>query len=398
MSVGRLVMIILGVLVTGAIVAALWPRAVGVDVARVDRVDMVVTVDEDGRTRVRERYVVSSPLPAQLLRIELKAGDAVEMGKTVLAVLEPNESDLLDARTLLEAEARVRSATAAVEQTKPRTRKAAAALEIAQLELKRLRNAAATQAASAIELERAASVERIASAELEAAQFQERIAQFELEQAEAALARSRPAAGAPTDLARFEIKSPVSGRVLRVMHESGAPVTAGTALLEVGDPSDLEIEVDVLSADAVRIPARARVILERWGGDEPLKGEVRLVKPSGFTKISALGVEEQRVNVIADLLDPVEKRPSLGDGYRVEARIVVWEGHGVVAVPLGAAFRHDDGWAVFVVKDGRAELRPVTIGHRNQSMAEVIAGVSEGEEVVLHPSDKVRDGVRVTAR
>jgi HlyD family secretion protein len=398
MSIGRLVMIILGLLVAGAIVAALWPKAVGVDVARVDRTDMVVTVDEDGRTRVRERYVVASPLPAQLLRIELKAGDPVEMGKTVLAVLEPNESELLDVRTQMEAEARVRSATAALEQTKPRTKKASAALEIAQLELKRLQNAAATQAASAIELERAASVERIASAELEAAQFQERIAQFELEQAEAALARSRPPAGAPTDLARFEVKSPVSGRVLRVMHESGAPVMAGTALLEVGDPSDLEVEVDVLSADAVRIPPRARVMLERWGGDFPLRGEVRLVEPSGFTKISALGVEEQRVNVIVDLLDPVEKRPSLGDEYRVEARIVVWEGHGVVAVPLGAVFRHGDGWAVFVVKDGRAALRPVTIEHRNQTMAEITGGINEGDEVVLHPSDKVRDGVRLAKR
>jgi HlyD family secretion protein len=202
----------------------------------------------------------------------------------------------------------------------------------------------------------------------------------------------------PPDLARFEIRAPVTGRVLRVFHESGTPVMPGTALLEVGDPTDLEVEVDVLSADAVKIAPGARVILERWGGEGPLTGEVRVVEPSGFLKISALGVEEQRVNVIIDLLGPVENRASLGDGYRVEARIVVWEGRNVVGVPLGALFRREGGWAVFVVEQGRAALRAVEVGHRNQTMAEVARGLGEGDEVILHPSDRVKDGGKVVKR
>jgi HlyD family secretion protein len=227
----------------------------------------------------------------------------------------------------------------------------------------------------------------------------EEIARFELDLARAALLRTRPAEDYPNDDAwQLEIVSPITGRVLKVMQESATVVAAGTELIELGDPADLEVVIDVLSADAVRVEPGDAVLLEHWGGDEPLRGTVRLVEPSGFLKISALGVEEQRVNVIIDLDEPPEEWASLGDAFRVEARIVVWEEPDVLQVPLGALFRSGGQWSVFVVRGERVELVPVEIGRRTELAAQILGGLAEGERVVVHPSDQVTNGAEVALR
>ncbi len=407
-------------LVVAAIVAGLGyaflPEPVDVDVATVGRGTLRVTVDEDGKTRIREKYVVSAPLAGRLLRIDMDPGDRVIAGKTLLTMIEPRDPELLDARTIAQSEARVKAAEATLRQVEPMLEEARAAQAYAEAELARVRQAARSNAASQSELDSAIFLYRQRSEELRSTRVSQEIAQFELEQARAALVRSRPREEAPpgarppgTGTAadnpaaaagngwNFPIYSPISGRVLRVFQESAAVVNAGTPLLELGDPSDLEVEVDVLSRDAVKIDPGALVLLEHWGGDHVLHGRVRLVEPSGFTKISTLGVEEQRVNVIIDLVDPPESRTTLGDGFRVEARIVTAEAGDVLIVPTSALFRVGEKSALFKVVDGVARQQIVEVGHQNGLEAEITDGLDEGDQVILHPSDQVEDGVAVRA-
>jgi HlyD family secretion protein len=394
----RLLLGVFGLAVVGAIVYSFRPQPVGVDLARVARGALRVTVDEDGRTRIKERYVVSAPLAGQLLRIGLDPGDSVGAGKTVLAVLEPIDPALLDARARAEAEARVKASEAALKRADANLDRARAADELARSEHARARRLARSGSVSQQELDDAAFRERAAAEELRAAQLGVQIARFELELAQAALLRTR--ANSPGDLEtwRVEVRSPIDGRVLRVLQESSAVVTPGTRLLELGDPTDLEIEIDVLSQDAVQIRPGAKVLLEHWGGEQPLVARVRLVEPAAFTKISALGVEEQRVWVVADFVDPPEKRKTLGDGYRVEARVVVWEGSDILQVPAAATFRQGEGWAVFVVADSTAVLRPVRLGRSNGLEVEVVEGLEENDTVIVHPSDKIKDGTAIVPR
>lgn len=395
----KLVPWIIGLLVLAALVWAFMPRPVPVDTAAVRRGPLQVTVDEEGRTRIKERYIVSAPLSGRLERITLDPGDQVVAGETPLAAIEPVDPALLDPRALAEAQARVRAAEAALRRADPELAAAQAALEFAQSELRRTREAASRGAATADELEQAILLERTRTEELRAAQFAQEIARYELELARAALLQTEsPQDAASVELPRFEIRSPITGSVLRVLQESAAVVSPGTPLIELGDPRDLEIEVDVLSRDAVRIEPGDRVILEHWGGDHPLEGVVRLVEPSGFTKISALGVEEQRVNAIIDFAPSENPLPGLGDAFRVEARIVVWEEDDVLQVPNGALFRHQGDWAVYTLEGGRARLRTIRIGQRNQLQTQVLEGLTEGDAVILHPSDDVADRVRVRPR
>ena len=321
---------------TGLLVLAFRPQPIGVDLAPVARGPLRVTVDEDGKTRIKERYVVSSPLAGRLLRIEMEPGDEVARGSSLLAVLEPRDPTLLDARELAAASARVRAQQAALERAKAEVERTRAAMEFAESDLARSRKAIERRVISQEGIERATLFHRQAQESFRAARFTEDMAQYELELAQAALVVAEGDDQNQQQDAHFEIYSPIDGRVLRVLQESSTIVNAGAELLEVGDPTDLEIEVDVLSSDAVKIPPGARVSLEQWGGPEPLQGKVLLVEPSAFTKISALGVEEQRVNVIIKLDEPYAKRPSLGDAFRVEARIVIWESSHVLNVPTSA--------------------------------------------------------------
>lgn len=387
-----------GVLAIGGLallVYAFIPRPIEVDVGIVDRGQMQVSVDQEGKTRVRDRYLISAPLAGQLERIEWKAGDVVMAGQTVLARIQPTLPSLLDVRAREEAAARVGAAEAALQRAGPVITRAEAELAQARVQFARTSRLAEQKAVSQQEFEDKKLAVDVREAELNVAQSAQAMARYELEQARAALLRFD--APADTRPAVFEIHSPIDGQVLRVIQESSLAVSAATPLLEVGDVGQLEAVIDVLSRDAVKIRPGAKVFLERWGGDIPLEGIVRRIEPSGFTKISALGVEEQRVNVIADFSLPSDQR-QLGDYYRVDARIITWEQPDVLRVPGGALFRAGEHWAVYVVESGRALQRTISVGRMNGTWAEVLDGLNEDDAVILHPSDKVRHSVRVIPR
>lgn len=399
----RVLMVVLLAAFVAVMVYAFLPQPITVDTAHVTRGPLQVYVEEDGRTRLKERYTVSAPLAGRLERIRLKPGDIVPEGRP-LAVIEPADPALLDPRALAQAEARVKAAQSTVEKGGADLERAKAALDLAEIEQARAIELFQRNALPKSDLDVRLAERRGRAEEYRAARFAEEIARFELELAQAAFARTRPRSKENDQNSRFEIPAPrlVNGsrgfHVLRVSQESETIVQPGTALVELGDPTDLEIEIDVLTSDAVGIPPLAKVVLERWGGEQPLLARVRLVEPSGFTKISALGVEEQRVNVIADFGNRDEIPPMLGDGYRVEAKIVTWERDEVRRVPTSALFRRGEGWAVFRIVAGRAQLATVQIGHRNGIDAEVLEGLSEADTIVVHPSDKISDGARVKQR
>jgi HlyD family secretion protein len=379
-------------LVVVLIAVAVWPEAAPVDLAAVERGPLQVTVEDEGETRVRERFVISAPVTGRLRRIELEPADPVQRGQ-VVAVLQPVPPALLDARTRAEAAAAVEAARAARGRTQAERARAQAAAAQAASELKRQSQLAKSGIASAEALERARTEAEAAEQALRAAQFAVASAEHELERAQAAL-RQASGEGGGRDV---ELRSPVAGTVLRRLRESEAVVPAGEPLLEVGDPRQIEIVTDLLSADAVKVRAGQPVLIEQWGGDVPLRGRVRHVEPSGFMKVSALGVEEQRVNVIVDFEDPKQAEP-LGDGYRVEVRIVVWEAADVLKAPTSSLFRRGEDWAVFVAEGGRARLRRVQIGRRSGLEAQVLGGLQPGERVIVHPADTLGDGQRVAPR
>jgi HlyD family secretion protein len=411
-------LVIAAVLVAGVVYAFL-PQPEIVDIAAVDRGDIQVTVDEDGKTRIREKYTVSAPLSGRLLRIDMDPGDEVVRDETLLATIEPRDPDLLDARAIAQAEARVKTAEASLLRAAPILEEMRIAQANAESDMARARRSRQGGAVTEEQLEDAESEYRRTSQMLRAAKHAEEIAEFELEQAQAALLRSRPAITSEPPVSTpvegngestsengehngsdwtFIIRAPVSGRVLRVFQESAAVVTPGTSLLELGDPKDLEIEIDVLSSDAVKIEPGDLVRLEHWGGEKPLFGRVRLVEPAGFTKVSTLGVEEQRVYVIVDLVDPPETRPSLGDGFRVEARVIIDEAKDVLRIPASSLFREGNEWAVFKVVDGKARKMKVEVGRSDGILSEILKGLAAGEKVVVHPSDRILDGTMVQQR
>jgi len=380
--------------VIGLIVVAWIPKPVEVEASEVSRGPLVVTVNEDGRTRVKDRYTVSAPITGNLARLDLEAGDAIEQGQ-LLARLVPLPPPLLDARTRAEAKARVDAAMAARRQAQAAVNRARYQRDFAKEESERALAVVEKGGLARSDADRAVSTYRGSEEELRSAEFGARVAEHQLKLAQTTLIQL---SGKGEEGEQLEIISPVAGQVLKVFQESEGVVQSGTPILEVGDPGALEIVVDVLSQDATRIPAGAPTSIERWGGKNPLHGHVRVVEPSAFTKLSALGVEEQRVNVIIDLDDERELWSSLGDGYRVEARISVWEGKDVLRVPASAVFRSEDAWATFVVEEGTAVVRAVKLGETNGLETEVLSGLEEGDLVIAYPSDSVRDGVSVEAR
>jgi HlyD family secretion protein len=382
-----------GVLVVAGILAvALWPDAVEIDVVQVTRGPMEVTVDEEGETRVRERFVVSAPVSGRLQRIELEPGDTVVRGKTIVARLQPAAPPLIDPRTQAELVAAGEAARAAIGQARAERERTAAAAARAESSLRRLEALAKAGAISGDELEVAQTTVMTAKEALRAAEFNVARAERELELARARLIPSK-GGGRVTD-----VIAPVSGVVLKRLRESESVVPVGDPLLEIGDPRSLEIVADLLSTDAVRLSAGDAVRIEQWGGPTPLDGRVRRVEPSGFMKVSALGVEEQRVNVIVDFIDPPAAASQLGDSYRVEVHVVIWRDQAALKVSTGSLFRRGDTWAVFLVDNGRARLQTVELGQRNDREGQILKGVSEGQTVILHPPDTLTDGVRVKVR
>lgn len=388
----RAAWIAVGLAIVVALALAWRPKPVPVEVVAASRGDLIVTVDEMAKTRVRDRYVVSAPMGGNLLRIELSAGDPVKEG-AVLARIVPMQPALLDPRTRAEAQARVAGAQAAKNQADAAIARAELASTHAQNELAETRKLVQGGSLAPDALTRAELEARIRAEELASARFAAQMTAHEAQMAATALRRFDSATAGE----QFDVTAPATGRVLRVVKESAGPVQPGAPLLEVGDPAALEIVADVLTADAVRMQKGAKVSVVRWGG-EPLDAHVRAVEPSAFTRVSALGVEEQRVPVVIDLDAPRDKWAPLGDGYRVEVRIVVAERKAVVHVPIGATFRHDGGWAVYAVREERAVRVPVELGAKSDASVEVVSGLSAGERVVVHPSERVEDGVRVLTR
>ncbi len=392
----RLLLICVGAVAVVALLTwALWPKPLPADFATVERGLLRVTVDEEGETRVRDRFVVSAPLAGRVLRIELEPGDPVIAGDTVLATFQPTYPVLLDARSRAEAEARVKAAESAIGRAEADLARARAELKKSQADLERARRLAGEEIVSAEQLEAAELDHDTRQKAVSAAEFAVRTSRYDLEVARASLVEPGREQGAREPII---IRSPVDGAVLRRLRESESVVPAGEPLLEVADPRELEIVSDLLSTDAVKVRRGQKVLIEQWGGEEALHGVVRRVEPSGFMKISALGVEEQRVNVIVDFEDSREDWQALGDGFRVEVRIITWEEDGVLTVPTSSLFRHGDGWAVFAVDAGLAALREIEIGKRNGLAAQVLDGLSDGQQVIVHPSDSIADGVKVAER
>jgi HlyD family secretion protein len=366
--------------VVGGGIVLLRPSRVVVETARVSHGPLQVTVDAEGQTRVRDRYVVAAPVAGRLARVTLREGDSV-IPQEVVAQVYPEP---LDPRALDEARGRLNSAADAQRAAAAAVAQARAALEQARRTRRRTEELATNRLIAPEERERAELDEITRAREVESADFRAQAAAHDVEVARAALYSGGHA---------VTLRSPVRGSVLRVLEQSERVVTPGTPLVELGDPHKLEIVTDLLSSDAVQVKPGDVMLVEGWGGGT-LRARVRVVEPSGFTKISALGVEEQRVNVIADFADSLVP---LGDRYRVEVRIVIWESGNVLRIPGSALFRHGDAWSVFVVAGGRARRRDVTVGHRNAFDAEILGGVSEGDIVIRYPSDQIADGVRVTA-
>jgi HlyD family secretion protein len=399
------------VLVLGLGVAGLawfaWPRPVAVDLAAVIQAPMEVTADDDGKTRVRHIYAISAPVAGKVLRISLPSGDhegvsrhvgdQVTAGQTVVAVMQPTLPGFLDARSREQIEAEIAAADAALKQSEAEVRRLEAALAFSRAELQRAQSLTHTQTISAQAYDKAKFDAESNEAALASAKAQIEVRRGVRASLAARLMDPLSANVAENPACCVQIRAPVTGRVLKIVQESEAVVPAGTPLIEIGDPLDLEVVADLLSTDAVQISPGAPVRIDGWGGT-PIKGRVRRVDPAGFLKVSALGIEEQRVRVTIDFADPPESWSRLGHDYRVIVHVTVWSADGALTVPVGALFRKGDDWAVFAVRDGRVRTELVQIGHRNNRVAEVVSGLASGCRVVLHPSDRVSEGTRVAER
>jgi HlyD family secretion protein len=375
----------------GLVAAGFWPSPLPVETTSVRRAPLTVTVTEEGKTRIRSRYVVFPPTAGFLQRVELRAGAKIRAGETVLAVLTPEPSTFLTPRMRAEALARLEAAEAAVRARRAERERVRTSLELARRDLARIDALLADGAVARRDWDRADNEVRVLERELQAASFALQVAEHEAGVARAALSRD----ATPAQGEAVPILAPVDGYVLAVMEENARAVAPSTPVMEVGDPRDLEIEIELLSADAVAVSPGAEAVIEHWGGASPLRATVTVVEPGGFTKVSAIGVEEQRVKVRAELVDTLPEGVMLGDRYGVQARIVTWKGDDVLQVPTSAIFRHAGEWRAYVLEDDRSALRTVSIGRDNGLDAEVLGGLKEGEKVILHPPDTLEDGMRV---
>lgn len=388
----------ISLLVLAGLLAAFWPRTLFVDIESVETGPMMLTVGDEGETRVVDVFVVSAPVTGRLRRIETEPGDEVIAGATIIAEIEPTQSDLLDPRTEAEANAQLSAAESAVSLAGAELEKAEAELRFAESELVRSRELASKGTISERDLEAAERAYDTSRASLGVAQANMQVSQYELERARAQLM-------SPSEMAQrrklcecININSPVDGRVLRVLRESEGFVQAGQGLVEIGNPERLEIVVDLLSIDAVKIKAGDPALIDNWGGKDVINARVRRVEPFGFTKVSALGIEEKRVNVVLDIISPRQEWETLGHGYQVDVRIVLWEDDEALKAPLTALFRNGKDWVVFVVEAGKAKKRIVEVGNTTSSEAQILSGLSAGDKIVVYPGEGIDEGIRIAAR
>lgn len=389
--------------VSATIALTLMPKPTEVDLGVVNRGDLAVTIDEEGRTRVRETYTVSTPVAGRLLRVEMHAGDLVTQGETVVAKMRPINPAVLDSRTREQAIAAVDVARASLRVAEANLNAAIASEELAEAAFRRTRALAERGIESEATLERAEGNLRSSRASRETAEAAIAMREAELANARASLNGrediGQADAGGDHDGDEIPLYAPIDGRILQVLQESETTLPVGAPIMEIGDvASDLEVVSELISSDAVQVSEGDPVILRDWGGDNDLHGEVRRVHPFGETKYSALGVEEQRVRVEIDLLSPIEERTALGHGYRLEVAIVVWQANDVLLVPASALFREDGNWSVFVAKDGEAHLTQIEIGQSNGVLTQVISGIGEGDQVILYPSAAIEQGSKIVPR
>ena len=368
---------------------AFRPAALDVDIAAVQRGALQETLEQEGKTRMHDSFVLASPVAGRLKRIELHAGDPVKVGEIVATIdpvpLEPQQRAAL--------EARVQTAQELEREAAARVQRAEADSSQAKADLERATKLAAQGVIAREALEKAQTADKTANKELDAALFKSKAAASQVEEAKAALLAT--AAQDPAGIKTVYLRSPVPGRILRLIEQSERVVGQGTPVVSIGYTPRLEIVADYLTTDAVKISPGMPALVEEWGGSKPIGARVRLVEPGAFTKISALGVEEQRVNVVLDFVSAPEQ---LGDAYRVEVRVITWQSPSVLKVPLSALFRRGDDWNVFIAETDRASRRNVKIGHRSDLEAEVLDGLREGERVIVHPGNELTDASRIRIR
>ncbi|SFJ92306.1 efflux RND transporter periplasmic adaptor subunit [Celeribacter neptunius] len=392
-----LLTLIVAALVAALLFVAFRPHPVAVDLTEVTKGHMEVTINADGKTRIRNLYEVSAPIAGTALRSPVEEGDAVIAGETVVATVEPVAPSLIDARTRLQLEAAVREASAAADLAAAQSRQADEELSYAQSQFDRTKALVTKGVSSITALEDAQQLLSLRVAARDAAQSNVQMAESSLARAKAALIE--PGSGTRIDgSCCVEITAPASGQVLAITQVSEHAVAVGTPLLSIGDVTDLEIEADLLSSDAVGLKIGARAMVERWGGTPPLEARLKSLAPKAETHTSSLGIEEQRVSAVFDLITPPQERPGLGHKYAVFLKVVEWEADDVVIVPVSALFRNGGGWAVFVDDNGTARLREVEIGHQSDRTAEVRSGLSAGDRVIPHPADTVKDGTAIIDR
>jgi HlyD family secretion protein len=390
----KILMISVILIVVALLIYGFLPKTQEVDIAVVKRGALQITIEEEGRTRLKDRFTISSPTSGYLRRISAKVGDTIQKGQMV-AVLEPLPSQALDPRSRATAQAAVASAEASLKAALERAR--VAKTDVAYLDQRKERLKALYDKGSIAkdQFDQISSEAQKANALQLSVEAEVNLARSELERAKITLQNFSSVRERSNSV---EVKSPVSGAVFRIYRESEGAVNVGEPLMDLGNSRDLEVRVEVLSPDAVRIQKGTDVLFKRWGKEEPLKGKVRLVEPAGFTKISSLGVEEQRVLVIVDITSPPEQWNLLGDGFRMEAHFVIWEGQNILQIPASALFRSGEKWSVFVVDGGKARKRSVEIGQRNGLAAEIISGLKENEKLLAYPDDSIREGTKVKQR
>lgn len=393
--------ILLAIALVAALIFAFMPEPIKVDLSPIKRQDVVVTIEGEGKTRIHDIYIVSAPIEGRVTRIQSEAGDHVTAGKTVIANMHPANPRFLDRRSETQAKADVEGARAARALANARVKQVKANLDFDLADFKRTQELYKTNTVSKANLERAELRLKTLRAELETAESNLQVMQSRLEAAQARLLQpsdvSQDKASNASDC-QICIYSPVDGQLLKVIHKNESVVSVGTPLVEVGNAEDLEVVIELLSTNAVQVEVGDRAFITRWGGKENINAEVKLIEPAGFTKISALGVEEQRVNIVLRFTDSIDKWKSLGHAFRVEAEIIIDQVDNVVTVPINALFRENEQWSVFKVVDGLAQLTRVEIGLRNEQLAEVVSGLYEGDSIIIHPGNDVSDKVKVVAR
>lgn len=394
----RLLKVVLASVAFGLLIFAFIPEKLKVDITLVEKGDLIIFVEGEGKTRIHDIYTIYTPIDGRVTRIESDPGDVVIAGKTIIANMYPANPAFLDKRSETQAKADIKGAKAALSLASSRVRQAQAQLDFDHSEYKRTQELFKNNMVSTAELERAEKRLTMQKVEKETLIANRTLMESRLSAAQAKLLQPEPIEEMKNEVCQICIYSPVDGHVLRILHKSESIIPAGTALVEIGDPRDLEINIEMLSTNAVKVNVGDKAFIKRWGGTEDLAAVVKVIEPSGFTKISALGVEEQRVNVILALTEPYEKWRSLGDAFRVEAEIIIEQMTNTITIPLSALFRQNGNWSVFKVIDGVVVLQAVTVGKRDNFSTEIIEGISVGEQVIVHPNNSVQAGIKVMQR